>query len=66
MMKTFSLLMAAVGSALSVACFVLLILNVAGDCDSMTNLLACIGFVVFSVAAADGWYKTIKSVLVKK
>ena len=54
-----SAIMAIVGSALCVGSFWLLVSNVSGACSGVIGLAASIGFVVFSVLAADGWYKML-------
>lgn len=65
-MKSVSVLMALAGSILCAVCFVMLIMNVSTDCDSMTNLLCSVGFVFFSWMAADGWYKLVKGKTAKQ
>lgn len=52
-----SLLMAILGSVLTVASFWLLVVSTSGACSGLVNLVACAGIIVCSVAAADGWYK---------
>ena len=65
-MKTVSLIMGLACTILSLACLVVLILNVSGDCDRMTNLLCCLSFIPLSVLGADGCYKGLKGVIRKK
>ena len=46
------LLIGVAASALGVACLPALILNVAADCDSLSNLLFCVGFTVLTAVGA--------------
>ena len=65
-MKPVSLIMGLACIALSLACLVLLVMNISGDCDRMTNLLCCLGFIPLSVLGADGCYKGLKDIIRKK
>ncbi len=56
-MKPVSLLQGIVGLVLCAGCLAALILNCASDADAVTNLAACVGFVVLAVVGADGMKK---------
>lgn len=66
MMNPVSLLLGIAATVLGLACLPMLIMNVAGDCDSMTNLLCCVGFMVLTVVGADNLNKAIGHLFVKK
>ena len=54
-----SILMAVLGSVLTAASFWLLVTNVSGACSGVLGLVACVGIVVCSVVAAQGWYNLL-------
>lgn len=50
-----SAIMAIAGSVLCGGSFWLLITNTSGDCSGILGLISSVGFVAFSVVAAQGW-----------